>query len=76
MGADTGTVFVDVSDPHAPVLIGELWDGAPTEPECANPWSAERNACGLGFEAALLLPLLAAWRTRRTSPRIQWRRGP
>ncbi|MBW2314841.1 MAG: choice-of-anchor B family protein [Deltaproteobacteria bacterium] len=47
------------------------WDGAPADPQCTNPWSGERPAaaCGLGFEAALLLPLLAAWRARRTPRR-------
>jgi choice-of-anchor B domain-containing protein len=43
---------------------GVDWDGTPPDPQCAQPWSAEANRCGLGLEAALALPLLAAWRRR------------
>jgi hypothetical protein len=37
------------------------------DPQCAGkPWKdREGTGCGLGFEASLLLPLLAAWRRRR-----------
>jgi choice-of-anchor B domain-containing protein len=41
------------------------WDGAPADPQCTNPWDVEGKRCALGLEAALLLPLLTAWRTRR-----------
>lgn len=37
------------------------------DPHCSNPWDNREatSRCGLGIEAAMLLPLLGAWRRRR-----------
>jgi hypothetical protein len=42
-------------------------DGGTPDPQCDNkPWrKKESSGCGLGFELALLLPLLARLRRRR-----------
>ncbi len=47
------------------------WDGAglgPPDAECSQGWLRQeaRWGCGLGFELALLVPLLSRWRRRRT----------
>jgi hypothetical protein len=41
------------------------------DPQCGNAWQLreKRETCGLGWELALVLPLLAAWRSRRRARR-------
>ncbi len=45
---------------------------ADPDPNCVVPYrnrEATRASCGIGFELALLVPLLLAWRSRRFAGR-------
>jgi hypothetical protein len=56
--------FIDAAFNPATPPVGD------PDPECIGKplrRAESPNACGLGFELALLLPLLAAWRKRRTT---------
>jgi len=48
------------------------WDGSPPDPQCDGPEGRERRrSCGLGFELAALLPVLARLRRRRRAARAR-----